>query len=402
MKGHDTTQFGRAVALAGTLALTLAPGLAIAQGTINFSDFVSGVVFSHIYGPQATTSDSNLTGNIATAYGPSTPYGDYPTGTTSYQGPLLGGSATGPTNEFDFTNGFLWTAQLWAAVGSNVPEWNLQPVTQYTTTLRTGPTNTSAGFITPLAFTSSSPDPGIPFAAEFGCATCQLRVWYNGGGTITSWDSALESGVLAGASAVFTVSGLASANGLPPPLPANLAGLQSFSLYTPFEWTIIPQFIEQPASVTVPQGGNVTFSVCAYGAMTYQWQFNDTNLADDEHVTGSQSNLISIGCARMGDAGSYQVIISNLYSANVSSVACLTVTAQPPILQSATVSQSGGAFNIGWNTPPGQVCQVQYTTDLTEPCWINLGGLVTVTNGTVCVTDSLTNSQCFYRLVVLP
>lgn len=392
------------MAAAGMLALTLtlAPGLAIAQGTINFSDFVSGVVFSHIYGPQASTPDFNLTGNIATTYGPSTPYGDYPTGTTSYQGPLLGGSATGPTNEMNFTNGFLWTAQLWAAAGTNVPEWNLQPVAQYTTTLRTGPTNASAGFITPLAFAASNPDPGIPFAAEFGCATCQLRVWYNGGGTITSWDSALESGVLAGASAVFTVSGLASVNGLPPPLPANLAGLQSFSLNTPLEWTIVPQFIEQPAPVTVPQGSNVTFSVSASGAMTYQWQLNGTNIADSVRVTGSQSSLLSIECARMGDAGSYQTIISNLYSTNVSTAVCLTVIAQPPTLQLATVSQSGGAFNIGWNVPQGQICQIQYTTNLTQSGWINLGGPVTVTSGTVCATDSLGNSQCFYRLVVLP
>ena len=287
MKRHDTTHFARAVAVAGMLALTLAPRLAIAQEKINFSDFVSGVVFSHIYGPQAIAPGSNLTGNIATAYGPSTPYGDYPTGTTSYQGPLLGGSATGPTNELDFTNGLLWTAQLWAVVGSNVPVSYLQPIPQYTTTLRTGPNYASAGFITPLAFTTSNPDHGIPSPGDFDCATCQLRVWYNGGGIITNWRSALKSGVLTGASAVFTVSGLASVNGLPPPLPANLAGLQSFSLYTPFEWTNVPQIIGQPASVTVPQGSNVTFSVSAYGTISYQWQLNGANLADGVRVTGS-------------------------------------------------------------------------------------------------------------------
>jgi hypothetical protein len=179
------TQFARAVAMAGMLAL--APSLSLGQGTINFSDFVSSVVFSHIYGPQAGTVGSNLTGNIATAYGPSTPHGDYPTGTTSYQGTLLGGSSTGPTNELDLTNGFLWTAQLWAAAGSNVPVSELQPVSQYTTTLRTGPISAAAGFIAPISFTGSNPDPRIPEAAQYGCATCQLRVWYNGGGTINSW-----------------------------------------------------------------------------------------------------------------------------------------------------------------------------------------------------------------------
>jgi hypothetical protein len=384
------------------LALALAPGVALAQESINFSDFVSGVVFSHVYGPQAGTPDSNLSGNIATAYGPSTAYGDYPTGTTSYQGSLLGGSSTGATNQLDFTNGFLWTAQLWAAAGADLPASSLQPIFQYTTTLRTGPTSASAGFITPLSFTASNPDNGIPFFAEIGSATCQLRVWYNGGGTITSWDAALGSGVLIGASALFTVAGVGFDDGFPPPLPANLSGLQSFSLYTPYEWTILPQFILQPAPVTAPQGSNVTFCVSAYGAMTYQWQLNGTNLADNARVTGSQSGLLSIECARMGDAGGYQVIISNLYGANVSSTANLAVTAQPPTMKSATVSQSAGAFNIYWSTAPGQVCQVQYTTNLSQPDWIDLGGPVTVTNGTVRATDSLGRSQSFYRLLVLP
>jgi hypothetical protein len=376
--------------------------LVVAQGTIHFSDIASGVVFSHIYTPQISTRDSNLSGNVATAHGPSAPHGDYPTGTTSYVGPLLGGSATGPTNELDFTNGFLWTAQLWAAAGSNVPVANLQPIAQYTTTLRTGPTTASAGFITPLSFTAANPDPGIPGAAQAGSATCQLCVWYNGGGTITSFNSAQTAGVPWGASAAFTVSGLFSSNGLPPPLPANLAGLQSFSLFTLSEWTVLPQFLQQPAPVAASQGDNVTFSPVVYGAMTYQWQWNGTNLTDGGRVAGSQSGSLSIATARMGDTGNYQLIVSNLSGASVSTAAALTVAAQPATLQSAAVDQSGDACDIFWNAPPGQFCQIQYTTDVTQTNWINFGGPVAVTNGTVSITDGLTNTQCFYRVIVLP
>lgn len=312
MRRPASITFQRFAAAAGLMALLLAPARSVAQGAVNFSDFVSGVVFSHIYGPQASTPDSNLTGNIATAYGPSTPYGDFPTGTTSYQGPMLGGVAIGPTNELDFTNGFLWTAQLWAASGAGQPASSLQPVSQYTTTLRTGPSAASAGFMTPISFSASDADPGIPFTADSGVATCQLRVWYNGGGTITSWDLALASDSLTGASAIFTVSNLASVNGLPPSLPANLAGLQSFSLYTPPEWTIVPQFIQETAPLTVPQGSNVTLSVLTSGAMTYQWQFDGTNLADNARISGSQSNVLAITGARMGDAGAYEVLAGNL------------------------------------------------------------------------------------------
>lgn len=66
------------------------------------------------------------------------------------------------------------------------------------------------------------------------------------------------------------------------------------------------------------------------------------------------------------------------------------------------MNQPGGQISIDWNTPPGQVCQVQYTTNLSQTEWINLGGLLNVTNGSVDVIDTVTNSQCFYRLVVLP
>jgi len=402
MKRHDTTRLARAMFLTGMLALALMHGRAAAQGTINFSDFVSSAVFSHVYGPQVSTPDSNLTGNSAIGYSASTPYGDYPVGTNFFDGPLLGGSAIGPTNELDFTNGFLWTAQLWAAPGSNAPLSDLEPVLQYTTTLRTGPTAASAGFITSLSFTAPYADPGIPGAAQNGSATCQLRVWYNGGGTIASWDEAYYSGVLTGASAVFTLSALGSDSTNPPPLPVNLAGLQSFSLYTPEEWTVPPQIYAQPAPVTVPQGSNVTFSVGAYGAMTYQWQLNGTNLADGARIVGTQASLLSIASARMGDAGSYQVIISNLYGTNVSSAATLTVTAQAPTLQSAAVSQSNGALSLAWSAPPGQVCQIQYKTDLSQSGWFNLGGPITVTNGVVSATDGLSNSLRFYRLVLLP
>jgi hypothetical protein len=140
--------------------------------------------------------------------------------------------------------------------------------------------------------------------------------------------------------------------------------------------------------------------VVADGAMSYQWQFNGTNLVDDARVTGSQSSLLSIENARMSDAGNYRIIITNFGGTNVSSTS-LVVIAQPPTLQSAAANQASGTFIIDWKAPPGQLCQVQYQTNLSESAWINLGLEVNVTNGTVRATDSVASSQRFYRLVVL-
>ena len=282
---------------------------AFAQGTINFSDFVSGVVFSHVYGPQTNDPSIALVGNIPTPYSPSTPFGDWPTGTAIYNGSLLGGSATGPTNQLDFTNGFLYTAQLWAAPGDNNPENLLQPVLQYTTTLRTGPGTNSAGFIVPLSFTETNPDPGIPLAAS-GSATCQLRVWYNAGGAIANWSMAQSEAVLSGASPLFNVDHLPSGTNFALELPANLAGLQSFNLHLP-SGTILPPTLDFLADTT---------------AQTF-----------------------TLFCA---------AVTNHLY-------------------------------------------QFEYKTNLAQANWLGLGGPISSTNGTALAVDGLTNSQRFYRVVIL-
>ena len=66
------------------------------------------------------------------------------------------------------------------------------------------------------------------------------------------------------------------------------------------------------------------------------------------------------------------------------------------------MSQSAGGCRFAWSTPPGQICQVQYKTDLNQSNWLNLGGPAAVNNGVVSASDRLINGQRFYRLLVLP
>jgi hypothetical protein len=64
----------------------------------------------------------------------------------------------------------------------------------------------------------------------------------------------------------------------------------------------------------------------------------------------------------------------------------------------------GAAFNFTWSAVTGQVYQVQYTTNLFQPNWINL--LVkplVATNGTMTVSDTnpiFASPGRFYRVVV--
>ena len=74
--------------------------------------------------------------------------------------------------------------------------------------------------------------------------------------------------------------------------------------------------------------------------------------------------------------------------------------AYPPVFQAVT--QSNGMIYFSWSTVPGQTCQVQASTDLNSTNWLNLGNPVTATNLAAGASDFMTNSQCFYRIEILP
>ena len=80
----------------------------------------------------------------------------------------------------------------------------------------------------------------------------------------------------------------------------------------------------------------------------------------------------------------------------------VSVTAvRAPVFQSLV--KSGGSVNLSWNAMAGPTYQLQYTTNLTQSSWINLGNAINGTNGTVTATDvSPSDPQRFYRLQMLP
>jgi hypothetical protein len=77
----------------------------------------------------------------------------------------------------------------------------------------------------------------------------------------------------------------------------------------------------QPANVTVAAGGTATFSVKAtgWGALRYQWRFNQTN------ITGAVARTLTVRNAQAGNAGGYSVLITNSIGATVSDTAFLSV-----------------------------------------------------------------------------
>jgi hypothetical protein len=79
----------------------------------------------------------------------------------------------------------------------------------------------------------------------------------------------------------------------------------------------------------------------------------------------------------------------------------LTVTGAPGI-QITSAKQSGNLFTITWSATASQTYQIQYTTNLSRSGWANLGGPIAATNTTAKVSDPITNSEKFYRVMLVP
>ncbi|MGA2030314.1 MAG: PKD domain-containing protein, partial [Verrucomicrobiota bacterium] len=77
------------------------------------------------------------------------------------------------------------------------------------------------------------------------------------------------------------------------------------------------------------------------------------------------------------------------------SVAPFIFALQPPSL-------AGHTLNVSWSAIPNGVYQVQYTTNLSQPNWQNIGGLITAASNTVSATYSATNRQGYFRVVFEP
>ncbi|MGA9449914.1 MAG: protease pro-enzyme activation domain-containing protein [Verrucomicrobiia bacterium] len=77
----------------------------------------------------------------------------------------------------------------------------------------------------------------------------------------------------------------------------------------------------------------------------------------------------------------------------------VTVTANSaPVFQMLTLTDNTFAFS--WNAVTGTVYQLQYTTNLSQPNWINLGGAITAADVTVSTNVVIgPDPQRFYRLM---
>jgi hypothetical protein len=219
--------------------------------------------------------------------------------------------------------------------------------------------------------------PGVPVG---GTAFVQIRAWKASAGT--TFEQAESAGGLHGASGTFSVT---LGGGLT--RPAQLAGLESFSLNSGLHIT------QQPQDVSARVGDSVGLSVQVDGTgpFTYQWRQNGTPRSN---ATGS---FVSIGNVQRSDGGEYTVTVSNGLETVVSAPAVLTILdSSPPVI---AITSPGGTTSDPHYTLSGTVSD---DTGVTRVEWSKNGtivGQIPFDNGRFEVSDlTLTAGDNLFRV----
>ena len=152
-----------------------------------------------------------------------------------------------------------------------------------------------------------------------------------------------------------------------------------------------PAITSQPASQSVSNGFNVTFTVGASGSspLDYQWRFNGTNLACATNLSLSLTNV------QAASAGAYDVVVSNAAGLAASAPASLSVSLPDVRFLSATML-ANGQVQLLFSAVPGQDYVIQASTNLTD--WAPIS-MLTASNGPLPFVDvEATNfARRFYR-----
>jgi len=90
-----------------------------------------------------------------------------------------------------------------------------------------------------------------------------------------------------------------------------------------------PAIVVQPLPDTVAAGQGAAFSLNATGVgpLAYQWRRGGVNLADGGSISGATARVLTIDPAAVGNAGTYDCVVSNTCGSVTSIGVALTVTA---------------------------------------------------------------------------
>jgi hypothetical protein len=146
-----------------------------------------------------------------------------------------------------------------------------------------------------------------------------------------------------------------------------------------------PVVVKDPPNASPNQGAafNLSASVIGVGPLSYQWRTNGTP------IPGATNAVYSNPSVTIADAGSYDVVVTNLYGATTSGVATVTVV-QAPVITTDLSGVSGtifaGANFSAWSVVAGGAQPLHYNWFKGSTPAGSDGPTLTLTN--VSVADS--------------
>jgi hypothetical protein len=150
----------------------------------------------------------------------------------------------------------------------------------------------------------------------------------------------------------------------------------------------------QPVVTSICTSGTGTFSVVATGATTYQWRRAGVNLTNTAPYSGVNTATLTITNPAIGDAGNFDVIVSNGSCSVTSTARALTVLLTTPSITTnpTSVSVAGGANTsftaAASNSPTSYIWEVS-TNGGTSWATISNGGVYsTATTATLTITGA--------------
>jgi hypothetical protein len=181
---------------------------------------------------------------------------------------------------------------------------------------------------------------------------------------------------------------------------ANL-GLTSVSAAVKLDVYDQARIITQPVGGLIRvAGSNASFSVTAAGSLPlgYQWRLNRTNLTEGGRIAGATNADLTIAALVAADTGSYDVVVTNAYSAATSQVATLIVYLPPdisvPPQNTAVILGSNATFHV---TATGSV-PIGYRWQKNGTNLTNGGRISGATSNVLTIAATITNDEGGYSV----
>jgi hypothetical protein len=159
---------------------------------------------------------------------------------------------------------------------------------------------------------------------------------------------------------------------------ADAYGNRAFSTNQVVVLENLPLITSQPAGQTSSVGGNASFGVAATACtpLSFQWSFNNSNLA------GQTGTVLTLSNLNAANAGSYSVTVTSSSGSVTSAPAVLTVSASfAHVSLNSTLNPSGFKDSLSFTavvTPPGASGAIQFLTNGVQADVQSLvGGLAT-------------------------